>query len=53
MMAGNGDLTVTDTRVADEGMYTCMAFGADGMANISASVSVFGDLISCSGETET
>lgn len=50
-MADNGDLTVTDTRVADEGVYTCVANGIDGMASVTAIVNVVGDLISCSGET--
>ena len=48
--AAIGDLTVTNVGVADKGEYTCVAFGPDGTANASATVSVFGDLLTCSGE---
>lgn len=49
-MAANGDLTVTNATVADEGEYTCVAIGKDCTNNITASVSVLGDLLTCSGE---
>ena len=48
-MTSIGDLTVTNAGVADEGAYTCVAYGQDGTANATATVSVFGDLLTCSG----
>lgn len=49
-VAANGDLTVTNATVADEGEYTCVAIGEDCNNSVTASVSVLGDLLNCSGE---